>query len=91
MTGLKRNEGWVHPETGLEYSDKESFDKGRDPIPHWRNAKIKNANARYGTGSERAKARIKEICQQFDRQGTPEGSAEVPRTFGGSYFFPSQA
>lgn len=32
---------WVHPETFLEYEDFHAFFCGKDPLPHWRNARIK--------------------------------------------------
>lgn len=32
---------WVHPETRLEYADFQAFLVGHDPLPHWRNARIK--------------------------------------------------
>lgn len=32
---------WVHPDTKLEYADFAAYLVHRDPLPHWRNARIK--------------------------------------------------
>lgn len=38
---LQPGRPFVHPETRLEYADFHAYLCGKDPLPHWRNARIK--------------------------------------------------
>jgi hypothetical protein len=71
---------WVHPETRLEYEDWHAWFCGKDPIPHWRNARIKEVHAGIFDDqgiqcvSDRAgwrRRRIQFFSVSYERDGQP--------------------
>lgn len=76
---------FVHPETRLEYEDFHAYLAGKDPLPHWRNARIKEylracsnrlddlcIGTDYGRGPKvSARACIADTIRTYDRSGRP--------------------
>lgn len=74
---LVPGKAWVHPESRLEYEDFHAYFVGKDPLPHWRNARIAETNARKTFGGsvllktleERRAAVVDHYFLCFDRDG----------------------
>lgn len=76
---LEVGKPFVHPESRLEYADFHAYLCGKDPLPHWRNARIKEVYAgSFGNGymcsthEERKRNDrlwIDRIFTEYDRDG----------------------
>ena len=64
-------DGWIDPQTGLEYASQTSAGEGKDPVPHWRNARIKQYQSLHPGKEDSLREYAIYLTGRFDRHGNP--------------------